>query len=87
MVEGSMKTMSWSRYHALSWSFTRIRGKLRGAKRAHRTGYAASGTGIDAAAGEGGSFRHRPAQGWSARAFRALITIIRTGVLPVDTDI
>jgi hypothetical protein len=29
-MEGSMKTMSWSRYHCLSWSFMRLRGSLRG---------------------------------------------------------
>ena len=28
-MEGSMKMMSWSRYHCLSWSFTRIRARLR----------------------------------------------------------
>jgi hypothetical protein len=28
-MEGSMRTMSWSRYHCLSWSFMRIRAGLR----------------------------------------------------------
>jgi hypothetical protein len=29
-MEGSMRTMSWSRYHCLSWSFLRFRLRLRG---------------------------------------------------------
>jgi hypothetical protein len=28
-MEGSMRTMSWSRYHYLCWSFRRIRMRLR----------------------------------------------------------
>jgi len=28
-MEGSMRMVSWSRYHCLSWSFTRIRARLR----------------------------------------------------------
>jgi hypothetical protein len=44
MMEASMKTMSWSRYHALSWSFARIRSSLHGrrAKRARRIAKAAT---------------------------------------------
>jgi hypothetical protein len=35
-TEGSMKTMSWSRYHCLSWSFLRIRSNLHCAGRTRR---------------------------------------------------
>jgi hypothetical protein len=89
-----MKTMSRSRYHALSWSFTRMRGQLRisGVKRTRRTGHAVaasviSGTLADRA-GSGGSQRDKGFQGgFPVRAFRSLITFFRTGVLPGDTDI
>ena len=35
-MEGSMRTMSWSRYHYLRWSFMRIRMRLRGKRAAIR---------------------------------------------------
>ena len=44
-TEGSMKTMSWSRYHCLAWSFLRVRGGLRwgGPTRRHRAAADRSG--------------------------------------------
>jgi|HubBroStandDraft_5_1064220.scaffolds.fasta_scaffold2396371_1 hypothetical protein len=59
-----MKTMSWSRYHALSWSFTRMRSHLRGSRKRTRR------------AGTSGPRRAKAAQrGFLARALRSLITI------------
>lgn len=89
-----MKTMSRSRYHALSWSFSRMRGHLRGSgvKRTRHAGHAvaasvASGAAADRTGngaplqteGFGGEFR--------ARMFRSIIAFFRTRVLPGDTDI
>lgn len=71
-----MKTMSRSRYHALSWSFMRIRGHARGgAKRMRRAG---NGGPRQAEAFPGG---------FLLRTFRSIITIFRTGVVPRKTDI
>ncbi len=71
-----MKTMSRSRYHALSWSFTRIRGHVRGGgKRTRRAG----NVGLRQAK----AFQ----SGFIARALRSLLTIFRTGVVPRKTDI
>jgi hypothetical protein len=99
MMEGSMKTMSWSRYHALSWSFTRTRGHLRHgrvkrARRASKVAMVAASTDVLAGRADkaepgcrGSGFQGVPAQGFLARALRSVITIFRTGVLPGDTDI
>ncbi len=86
-----MKTMSRSRYHALSWSFSRMRGHLRGngAKRTHRAGHAAA-VGSGAAADWAGNGAPRQAKGFGgefrARMLRAITAIFRTRVLPGDTD-
>jgi hypothetical protein len=93
-MEGSMKTMSWSRYHALSWSFARIRGHLRGggAKRTRDAGKSAavSPAAVFEAPAErtrrGRRFRSRSAARLLARMFRSVITFFRTWVLPVHTD-
>lgn len=96
-----MRTMSRSRYHALSWSFMRIRGHRRGGgvKRTHRAGKAvvvaactatdllANRAGSAAPGREGRGFQGGPAAGLLTRALRSVITIFRTGVLPGDTDI
>jgi hypothetical protein len=80
-MEGSMKTMSRSRYHALSWSFTRIRSRVRGGRKRTRR------------AGNGSPRRPMPFQstafqrGFLFRALHSLITIFRTGVVPRETDI
>jgi hypothetical protein len=42
-----MKTMSWSRYHCLSWSFMRIR-TIRRCNAATRSGQAITGAGVTA---------------------------------------
>jgi hypothetical protein len=87
MMEGSMRTMSRSRYHALSWSFMRIRGHRRGGgvKRTRHAGKAVAAAA--AARREGRGFQSGPTAGLLARALRSVITIFRTGVLPRDTDI
>ena len=81
-----MKTMSWSRYHALSHSFTRIRrSRGCGLKRTRRA--AASIVSADHAA-NGDPPRHTGSEhGLLVRAFRSVITIFRTGVVPRETDI
>jgi hypothetical protein len=88
MMEGSMKTMSRSRYHALAWSFMRIRGHRRGGgvKRTRHAGRAVA-TAAAAAGREGGAFRGGQTAGLLARASQSVITIFRTEVLPRDTDI
>jgi hypothetical protein len=93
-MEGSMKTMSRSRYHALSWSFSRMRGHLRsgGAKRTGRAGHAVAASVISgAAADRTGNGAPPQAQGFGgefrARMFRSITAIFRTRVLPGDTDI
>jgi hypothetical protein len=93
MMEASMKTMSWSRYHALSWSFSRIRPHLhgRGAKRARRTAKAAAIAASAAPAVRPGAAdpgrQDRADFGFLARVSRALSRIFRTKALPGDTDI
>jgi hypothetical protein len=96
-----MRTMSWSRYHALSWSFMRIRGRLRagGAKRTRRAAKGAAvglPAAMDAWADRPGSddrrferrgFRSGRTGGFAARTLRAVTTIFRTGAVPRDTDI
>jgi hypothetical protein len=62
--------MSRSRYHTLSWSFTRIRGRLRGHKRTHRTGVTTG------RAGNSAPLRNNGFQGgFLARTFRSIVTI------------
>jgi hypothetical protein len=96
MMEASMKTMSWSRYHALSWSFSRIRPHLhgRGAKRARRMAKAAAvaaATAPAAPAVRPGATdpgrRGRGDFGFLAGVSRALSRIFRTKALPGETDI
>lgn len=89
-----MKTMSRSRYHALSWSFTRMRGHLRGsgAKRIPRTGHTVAASVVSGAAtdraGNGGPGQAKGFGGeFRARMFRSIIAIFRIRVLPGDTDI
>jgi hypothetical protein len=89
-----MKTMSRSRYHALSWSFTRMRGHLRGSgvKRTRRAGRAVTASVVSgAAADRAGNGAPRQAKGFGgefrARMFRSIIAFFRTRVLPRDTDI
>jgi hypothetical protein len=84
MMEGSMKTLSRSRYHALSWSFTRMRGDLRtsGAKRTRRARRAVVAC-ASGAARHGNGFQG----GFLLRTLRSIIAVIRTGVVPGDTDI
>lgn len=89
-----MKTMSRSRYHALSWSFTRMRGQLRmsGIKRTRRAGHAVTASVISGApADRAGNGAPRQAKGFGgefrARMFRSIIAFFRTRVLPRDTDI
>jgi len=90
-----MKTMSWSRYHALSWSFSRIRPHLhgRGAKRARRMAKAAaiaastaSTAPVRPGAADPGR-RGRGEFGFLATVSRALSRIFRTKALPGETDI
>ena len=91
-----MKTMSWSRYHALSWSFSRIRPHLhgRGAKRARRIAKAAAiaastapvARAIRPGAADPGR-RGRGEFGFLATVSRALSRIFRTKALPGETDI
>jgi hypothetical protein len=96
MMEASMKTMSWSRYHALSWSFSRIRTHLhgRGARRARRAAKAAAIAAATAAAAPavrpGAAGPGRQGAGgfrFLAGASRALSRIFRTKALPAETDI
>jgi hypothetical protein len=54
-----MKTMSWSRYHCLSWSFVRIRTGLRRGGLT-RTRHRAPTAAISAAAAKAGRRRHYP---------------------------
>jgi hypothetical protein len=87
-----MKTMSWSRYHALSWSFTRIRchGGGHGVRRTRRAGNTVSATVVsEVARGASGAPRleESVAPGSPVRALRSIIRFFRTGVLPADTDI
>ena len=89
-----MKTMSRSRYHALSWSFTRMRGHLRGfgGKRTRRTGRAVAASVVsEAPADRAGNGAPPPAKdfgdGFRARMFGSIIAIFRARVLPGDTDI
>jgi len=91
-----MKTMSWSRYHALSWSFARIRSDLhgRGAKRARRTARAAAIAVSTAPAvseirhGTGEPERLAGAEfGFLANVSRPINRIFRTRALPGETDI
>jgi len=94
MMEASMKTMSWSRYHALSWA--RIRPHLHGrrAKRARRMAKAAAiaaSTASAAPAAQPGAAdpprRGRADFGFLAGVSRALSRIFRTRALPGETDI
>jgi len=91
-MEGSMKTMSWSRYHALSRSLTRTRSHLRGSRsrRTRRIGKAVFASAVSEA--DGGASRAARQDrgfrdGFPARALRSIVTFFRTGVLPADTDI
>jgi hypothetical protein len=62
-MEGSMRTMSWSRYHCLSWSFMRIRAGLRHGRLA-RAGHKITTTEVSAPVAKEaapGRRRHRPA--------------------------
>jgi hypothetical protein len=54
-----MKTMSWSRYHCLSWSFVRVRSSLRRGG-LMRTRHAPATAAISAAAAKAGRRRHDP---------------------------
>jgi hypothetical protein len=91
-----MKTMSWSRYRALSWSFSRIRPHLRGrgAKRARRMAKAAAiaastaptARAIRPDAADPGR-QGRGEFGFLATVSRAFSRIFRTKALPVETDI
>jgi hypothetical protein len=94
MMEASMKTMSWSRYHALSW--TRIRPHLhrRCDKRARRmakaAAIAASTVPAVPAARRGAADPPRQDSadfGFLAGVSRALSRIFRTKALPGETDI
>ena len=89
-----MKTMSWSRYHALSWSFMRMRAHLRGSgvKRTRCTGHAVAssvvpGVLVVRARSCGSRQDGRGLGRFLARTFRSIITFFRTGVLPRKTDI
>lgn len=90
-----MKTMSWSRYHALSWSFSRIRPHHgRGAKRARRMAKAAAiadSTAPAAPAVRPGAAdpgrQGRGDFGFLVTVSQALIRIFRTKALPGETDI
>jgi hypothetical protein len=91
-----MKTVSWSRYHALSWSFSRMRPRLhgRGAKRARRMAEAAAIAAATASAvrairaGAADPGRQgRGEFGFLATVSRALSRIFRTEALPGETDI
>jgi hypothetical protein len=77
--------MSRSRYHALAWSFARIRGHRRagGLKRTRRAGQGAARADLWCK----GNGRRGGTAGFLASAWRSLIAIFRTGVLPRDTDI
>ena len=81
-----MKTMSRSRYHALSWSFTRIRGHRRGGG-VKRTRHAGRAVAPAATRREGSAFQGGPTAGLLARVLQSVVAIFRTGVLPRDTDI
>src|SRR3984957_2426202 len=62
-MEGSMRTMSWSRYHCLSWSFMRIRAGLRHGRLA-RAGHKMTTTEVSAPVAKEAApsrRRHRPA--------------------------
>ena len=88
-----MKMMSRSRYHALSWSFGRMRGHLRGtAQRTRRPRKAVAVCAvaeIRASPADDGARRSGKGSfgGLLPRAMRSIITIIRTGVVPRETDI
>jgi hypothetical protein len=93
MMEASMKTMSWSRYHALSWA--RIGPHLHGrrAKRARRMAKAAAiaassapATSVRSGAADPGC-EGRADFGFLAGVSRALSRIFRTKALPGETDI
>jgi hypothetical protein len=92
--------MSWSRYHTLSWTFTRARSRFR-ARRARRLVKAViadtpvsrtgcsdrrrAGKSLDGSLDD--SLGSGEARGFLARTLRAVMTIFRTGVVPRDTDI
>jgi hypothetical protein len=55
-----MKTMSWSRYHCLSWSFLRIRSRLHGGGLTRPRHTAATAANSADTARTGRRRRHRP---------------------------
>src|ERR1700676_1741733 len=60
-TEGSMRMMSWARYHCLSWSFMRIRARLRH-DRLLRSGHRNTTAAVSAPAAKGaapGRRRHQ----------------------------
>src|SRR5450631_506762 len=69
-MESSMRMMSWSRYHCLSWSFTRIRACLRHG-RLVRAGHKITTAAVAAPAAKGaapGRRRHQPSAAENAGA-------------------
>ena len=88
-----MKMMSWSRYHALSWSVVRLRTHPRhGAKRMRHPAKIVVMVALEAVAYRPGKSeaerRDRgPGGAQLARAIRSIIKIFRTRVLPGATDI
>jgi hypothetical protein len=85
-TEGSVKTMSWSRYHALSWSFARISGH-RGGHGVRRTRRATVVSEADKGASGVPRLEESVLHGLPVRVLRSILRFFRTGVLPADTDI
>src|SRR3984957_244659 len=95
-MEGSMRMMSWSRYHCLSWSFMRIRARLRH-DRLVRAGHKAAVTANSAPAAKGtapGRRRHQSHAAENAGAGCPLPCesnpqprMLRTKTGPGDTDV
>jgi hypothetical protein len=87
-----MKMMSWSRYHALSWSVVRVRTHPRhgGVKRLRHPAKAVVMV-AEARANRPGkstaALRESPGRRSRARILRSIIKIFRTRVLPGKTDI
>jgi hypothetical protein len=81
-TEGSMKMMSWSRYHCLSWSFVRAEHRHRGG-RIHQTPHRSRGV-IDLPRATSESFLARL---FRAGCFQSVIKTVRTKARPRDTEV
>jgi hypothetical protein len=84
-MEGSMKTMSWSRYHCLSWSFMHAAHRHRAAGFYRATRQPAGTTGAAAARPAKMSGEHIRVRRFRDY-FRLVTGLFRTKSRPGDTD-